>query len=228
MSEQIRVLGQALKALCAIQDATWTRNRRTWGDSSNIDDDTYNTCMELINNWTPLKEKDTESYFPKDSKSVKFNLSDDRKALYLSPTSKQPRLIPVISLDCNINDTENKIKIRIMLFQKIDTVLKSIGFRFEKGEDIHDFYHVQLSNELQGAKRSAKPVGEYLKWLPDSEPAIPVKANDPITLLLCLLISLYGLGTCYKLVTEHQISELKNYLGYFDESNGKSKSKKKK
>lgn len=227
MSEQIRVLGQVCKALCTLQDATWSRNQKMWGNDLKINGDAYSTYTELIRSFAPLTEKETEALFL-DSKSANFNLSDKRKAIYLSPTSNQPRHVPVISLECNMNDAESKIKIRIMLIQKRNNVLKGVGFRFEKGDDTHNFYHVQLIQELQGAKHVSNPIVEYSEWLPESEPAIPVKADDPVTLLLCSLISLYGLRTCYKLITEYHISELTHYLGYFDESNEKTKGKKKK
>jgi len=228
MSEEIRVLGQVCKALREIQYATWSRRQKTWSEDLDIDRGTRNTYTELINSWSPLTENDMESLFPVNSKAVNFNLSEKRKALYLSPTSNQPQFVPVLSLECSMNNTEINIKIRIMLIQKINDALKGVGFRFEKGEGTHNYYHVQLIKELQGAKYVSNPVIEYLEWLPESEPAIPIKAKDPVTLLLCSLISLYGLKTCSKLITEHQISELKKYLNYFVESNEKPKSGKKK
>ena len=228
MSEEIRVLGQVLKALCAIQDAAWSRRQKTWVDDLDIDSKTYSTYTELISSWTPLTEKDTEALFPVNSKSVNFRLSESRKALYLSPTSSQPHLIPVVSLECVIDNTKANIKIRIMLIQKRNDALVGIGFRFENGGDIHQYYHAQLIKELQGSTHGSNPVIEHLEWLPESEPAIPLKANDPVTLLLCSLISLYGFRNCSRLATDYQISELTKYLSYFAESNEKPKSSKKK
>lgn len=227
MSDEIRVLGQMCKALCSMQDTTWSRNQKIWEDNSKINSDTYNTYEELISRFAPLTEKEIDTLFSS-SKSVSFNLSNKRKAIYLSPTSGQPKFVPVISLECNMNDAEALIKIRIMLIQKKDEVLKGIGFRFEKGENDHNYYHAQLIEELQGVKHVPNPTVEYLGWLPEKEPAIPVKANNTITLLLCSLISLYGLRTCFKLITDFQLTELTNYLNFFAESIDETKRKKKK
>lgn len=228
MSEQIRVLGRTLRALCAVQEDIWSRSHKIWNASSSIDDDTYNTYTELISNWMPLTEKDMEAFFPSNSKAVDIKLSTSRKALYLSPTINQPHLIPVVSLECIIDNTRADLKIRMMLIQKRNGALEGIGFRFENGDNVHAYYHAQLINELKGSKSGSNPVIQHLDWLPESEPAIPVKANDPVTLLLCSLISLYGFKNCSKLASDYQISELTKYLGYFAEPNEKPKGKKKK
>lgn len=227
MSDEIRVLGQICKALCTLQNATWTRKQKMWENDLKINNEAYSTYTELIKYFFPLSEEEAEAFFL-DSKSVNFNLSEERKAIYLSPISNQPRFVPVISLECDLNDAISNIKIRTMLIQKRNNVLKGIGFRFEKGDNTHNYHHVQLIQELQGVKHTSNPIVERLDWLPESEPAIPIKADNPITLLLCSLISIYGLRTCYKLITEYHISELKHYLEFFVESNENAKSRKKK
>jgi len=72
-----------------------------------------------------------------------------------------------------------------------------LGFRFEapegkstSGAGRHNYYHVQMIRAL-GSSISF-PANEHLKWLPDAEPTFPIDADNPVKLLLSLLISLYG------------------------------------
>ena len=71
---------------------------------------------------------------------------------------------------------------------------RAVGYRFETPETAgpHHYYHAQLIRSFGKAGVDwgiPCPV-----WLPDTQPAFVLDADDPIELLVCLLVSLYGRG----------------------------------
>jgi hypothetical protein len=71
-----------------------------------------------------------------------------------------------------------------------------IGFRFEgseaeDGEECdHNYWHMQLVSKIKTKIGNRFPVSK--NWLPTGIPCIPIKTQCPVSLLLCLLVSLYG------------------------------------
>ena len=73
--------------------------------------------------------------------------------------------------------------------------LQALAIRFETDEGpqtngvtgSHDFCHAQLCQSINGKTRATTP-----SWLPESQPALPLDAEDQIGLVLCMLASLYG------------------------------------
>lgn len=96
-----------------------------------------------------------------------------------------------------------------------DEYIQAVGFRYETPEisKKHGYFHVQPTKEFR-----AKNIGQAMVrrdpfskfyddglencWLPVSDPTIPARANTPVDLLLCLLVSLYGTGKMTKILNE--------------------------
>ena len=85
------------------------------------------------------------------------------------------------------------------------TTLNGIGFRMEtpEGTDngstgIHKFYHAQLIQQFSPKEFKDKLQTKSLSWLPESQPSFPMLADCPVTLFLCLIVTLYGGGKYYK------------------------------
>ena len=92
------------------------------------------------------------------------------------------------------------MSIYLFLFKWADGngTLRAIGYRFEtrhgSGGDAHDYYHAQPVSDLKRAKiRHRLPCPG---WIPDEVPAFPLRAENPIELLLCTLVSMYGPKFC--------------------------------
>lgn len=110
--------------------------------------------------------------------------------LHLEPTKKG--ILPFVTLQ----SSDNWIHFRIYALLTIleDCNLQSLGIRFETDEgDVegspgsHDFCHAQLCNNIN------KHVGGLSSsWVPESQPSIPLDADNQISLVLCMLTSLYG------------------------------------
>ncbi|MFQ5911427.1 MAG: hypothetical protein ACE5IJ_12025 [Thermoplasmata archaeon] len=169
----------------------------------------------------PIKEKELGGLFP-DAEVVEADFSERRGVLYLPPLEKNPEFVPLLSLWCKLEETGASMALRVMLVSRggSEGRVRGIGFRLESphGDDEnedelgrHDFYHAQLIRSLGHG-----PPVECPGWLPETQPSFPLTADDPVTLVLCLLLSLYGRKYCWTFYTEHQIFDLKSYLDRLD------------
>jgi len=175
----------------------------------------------LVGPWPPIEEKELDGLFP-DSEVVGVDFSGRSKVLYLPQLEKNPEFVPVLSLWCNLDETRTKMTLKVMLISSggDEGNLCGVGFRLEsphgdeedEGDERkevgrHDFYHAQLIRSL-----GYGPPVECPSWLPETQPSFPLTADCPVTLVLCLLLSLYGKKYCWTFYTEHQIFDLKSYL----------------
>ena len=102
-----------------------------------------------------------------------------------------------------------------------------IGFRMETPESmnqegdmpanggIHDFHHAQLIRRFGQPKLDILPI-DCPVWIPDSQPSFPLPAECPVTLLLCLIVTLYGRNYYNQFLTQHQIFDIKRHLKKID------------
>jgi len=210
-----RVLKQLFSVLCRIQK-DWFSMEPRW----EIPERTHETLYHLMPKWEPISEKEIESLFS-DPNCVEVRLSARHKVLYLPRMEEEPDFLPVLSLECKLDDENDVMKLRLMLVHCGENGGKphGIGFRMEEGENIHGFYHAQMIKNLEGAATVEEPPIECPLRFPETQPSIPLRAEDSITLVLCLLISLYGIEYCWTLANEHQLSELTGYLKYFGAPN---------
>lgn len=173
----------------------------------------------LINSCPPIEEKDIDYWFPTTAKDLDVDFSRKRRFLYLPPLEKDAEFVPVLSLKCFLNADRRVTRLRVMLVclseddgEPGKKELRAVKFRLEgphgdeqenerneeegdKPEGRHDFYHAQLVQDSVGGSRIESP-----NWLPESQPSFPLVANCPVTLVLCLLLTLYGKRQSLKLI----------------------------
>ena len=87
-------------------------------------------------------------------------------------------------------------------------------------EGIHDFYHAQLIKTFDQSKLDEKLQITYPSWLPESQPSFPLPAKCPVTMMLCLIVTLYG-RTYYNdffniYVNDYRKSDVKQYKDKLD------------
>jgi hypothetical protein len=177
-----------LQNLCDWQQKTW------FGKSKgNEPHETASRALEqLIAAWSPLTEKEVEASFNSRSGLDLFAM---RKALYLPPLSRNPQFAPVLTMRCNLDQDCSDLQLRVMLVSCRDgNSLYGIGFRLECGAGQHDFSHSQLLRDFRtGPYQQIGPLIECPEWLPETQPSFPLPATNSVTLLLAMLISLYGM-----------------------------------
>lgn len=125
--------------------------------------------------------------------------------MYLNPVTHGTIMVPVLKVKSDFGRSIPEIRCQLGLFLLYGGVIRWIGFRFEApeginaaGEGRHHFYHVQM---IRGLHTSIPfPHNDHLNWIPDAEPTIPLDADGPSKLLLCLLVSLYGIQEVLRLI----------------------------
>ena len=114
--------------------------------------------------------------------------------LYLEPIKKRT-ILPLVT----IQSSDEWVHFRIyalltMLDDNMD--IQALAIRFETDESCpdptgsvgsHDFCHAQLCETIGSVAKATTP-----EWLPTSQPSFPLDADDQVTLVLCMLTTLYG------------------------------------
>jgi len=108
--------------------------------------------------------------------------------------------VPVVSLEYHptAHPASECLKLRVVMYRLGDSGEPcGFGFRLESPTShctgsrvgsIHDFYHVQMITELTDG-----PPLDMPEWLPCRQPAISIRANNPVEAMFNLILSLYGL-----------------------------------
>ena len=174
----------------------------------------------------------------KTSETVELDFSQGQRGrlLYLPPLEKDPGCIPILSLYCKLKEPQSIAKFRVLLVrldkEREPDGIYGIGFRMETPEKInqnaspstnnqdtnttnnsgrHDFHHAQLIRKFGQDELDNKLQIDCPIWLPQSQPSFPLPAECPVTLLLCLLVTLYG-GKYYNdFIEKHTIFEIDEY-----------------
>ena len=147
------------------------------------------------------------------SKCPDVEMRTHNKFLHLEPIKKD--ILPFVTLQ----SSENWIHFRIYALLTIldrDCNLRSFGIRFETDEGdssgkgspgSHDFCHAQLCNDINKHVRDLT-----CSWVPESQPSIPLDADNQISLVLCMLTSLYGGAYVRKKFNPNIDRDLKEHL----------------
>jgi hypothetical protein len=175
-------LGQLLIRIFHISMLQWKRNRTLEGEK--VDNATADDYQKLLVSKPPIAEGELKNLLRKPKRK---RLLLDRP-FYLPPLKYDREFIPVLQMDWKSIEDGSDISIRIEMHRYVQeypggsrSYLRSLGFRFEihRGK-AHDYMHVQVT----------KP--GVPEWLPTSLPCIPTIAKCPVSLLFCVLASLYG------------------------------------
>jgi len=129
-----------------------------------------------------------------------------KRPLVLPPLEKYDvKYIPMVTFDCDFRNPLPSVRYGLKLleiFQEEDNErIRFFEFRYElaHGGPHHDFPHAQISR-----------VGENknFNWIPEHVPAFPLCANGAMSLLLCIIISLYSKRKSGNIVNHLKIDEI--------------------
>ena len=158
-------------------------------------------------NFTPISQRGLESYLLHTRNRGRF---DCREVIYVRPPARE--ISAVSALWCRWDFTGVSAKCGFYLgtwwktrTEPVDaadceTRIVFLGFRYETPEigDNHNYFHVQPCRSM-GAKD--KPVVQALP-VTEKNPTWPLTASTALELLLCVVMSLYGLRGLAKLQEE--------------------------
>ncbi len=223
MTETIDTLKDILTPLFQIQEGAWFAEERKWNQNNQA----LETYRAVSGKWEPITLGEIEYLF--ESSELNLDFARWGKVLYLKPLEKNAEFVPVLSLTCTLNETQSIARLRVMLvcLDKNGTPY-GIGFRMETPEGtnqngnetsnkgIHDFHHAQLIRTFGQSKLDDKLRVCCPDWLPTTQPSFPLSANCPVTLLLCLIVTLYGRKFYNRFVAEHDIFDIKQHKDILD------------
>jgi hypothetical protein len=233
----ITAFNQILNPLCKIQESAWFGEEEEWKPSK-CALETYKFVSEQrLQSLQPIKSEDIKQFFPS-SDSTNVNFFKENRVLYFPPMRKDAEdaeFVPIFSLCCNLSRNQSIARFRVMLvtLDKNDkTKLNGIGFRMETPEGInhdantdgnnstgiHKFHHAQLIQQFSPEQFGNILPTECPSWIPESQPSFPMPADCPVTLLLCIILTLYGWEyykkICYSIRgIEQYLKKLEIFIG---------------
>lgn len=175
-----------------------SREYQRWYENASGGPNTKNNAKKMCEtyervalNWRGVAETELENFF----NATKANLTERKAFIYLKPVEKGDWIIPILSISYDFESNFPVMRLRLSMFlvDKEDE-LRAIGYRFEtpesEGDGIHNYYHAQLIYKFDNDERIKNlPCPE---WVPESQPAFALDATTPLTLLVCMIGSLYG------------------------------------
>jgi hypothetical protein len=153
----------------------------------------------LSSDFPPMDNESTIYYLMKDIDNCQSDFCRSGQYFYLPPMKKEPKIVPLLLLDCDFSNSQDDISFIIILNRFLNNksnVSERIAFRFEGPEGLtaeksrHKYWHMQVTNEIAGRNGYQKIICR--NWLPDKMPCIPIISRGPVSLLLCVLFSFYG------------------------------------
>lgn len=152
---------------------------------------------KLYKIYPPMNSEEDIRKLMNENKGLMTDFCHSDEYLYLPPMDKDPKIVPILMFDCDLSTSMNDISFSIILFRfnNESSVADCIAFRFEGPEgdpnmSRHHYWHMQVTNEIVGRKGYQKI--KCKDWLPVKMPCIPIVSQCPVSLLICLLFSVYG------------------------------------
>jgi len=149
------------------------------------------------------------------------NMLNNNAFIYLPPIDKGGWLVPILCVEYNYagGTPELSLKVALFLISEDDDkeTLQAIGYRFETPHERerHHYYHIQPINGFD--RDNNRWILPGTEWVPTNYPAFPIDAQDPIELLVCMLVSLYDLAIIknleskFKALIKSNIEKMKLY-----------------
>ena len=220
MDKRIAALRTLFELLYHEQRAAWDSNYHR--DDKRAPAEARRVQAELANHYDWLEEEELEYWFPGSAEAVKIDFFEQRKVvLYLPPLEKNANFVPILRLQCDLSESKEFIRLGVMLFclakarDNGEECLAGIGFRLESPSSSeydadsanecagqaeengdkdarHEFWHAQLMQSLGWG-----PAFDCPSWLPCDQPSFPLTAKCPVTLILSMLLTLYGKKFCW-------------------------------
>ncbi|MBX3001991.1 MAG: hypothetical protein KF893_25930 [Caldilineaceae bacterium] len=158
-----------------------------------------------------IEERELENYL---NSSDTIELLKWGKFLYLRPIEEGGFFIPVLTIKYDFGGHEQEIRLRLAFFCIDENGdIKASGFRFEAPEDtdgLHNYFHVQAITGFD--KDTPKYQLPCEKWIPVKQPALCFDANGPVSLVVGMLVSLYGFNYIKELMNKGFGSELTPFI----------------
>jgi hypothetical protein len=166
-----------------------------------------------------LEELELESVLRRSTNrgGIDFEIGGTRRFLFLRPIVNGT-ILPLLNLSASLYEEPTSMRARLGLFMfDSSKKLAGLGFRFEssEGPGQHAYSHVQVIRSLD--KDGGRIFPQASTWFPTSYPAFPLSATDPVSIVLAMLLSIYGLEDLEQQIYSQQFwpflrDQMKNVL----------------
>ena len=136
----------------------------------------------------------------------------DSNLCILLQATKRERMVPLLTFHSSPDWVNFRIY-TLLMKRDVKDEFQALAIRYETDEGgtgnrmangAHDFCHAQLCRSITDNLKAT--TGD---WIPESQPSFPLDACDQVSLVLCMLVSLYG-GRC--VADKLQNSRIRNRL----------------
>ena len=202
--KELEILGQVFQRIHRFQEKYWRDGLDLSGSSvSQATMENYQSISAVV--CYPIKTKELDEIIK--AAREDGNLQLEVGNLFLPPLDLNKEFIPILSVNCDYRTTPPSMRLCVGMFS-LDKKreLEVFSFRFETGNSPsnHDYCHAQFvrrfRREGDGVSFSSLP-----DWVPETYPCILVPANNPISLIFCMLLSFYGKNAWQRMLSDLNI-----------------------
>lgn len=155
----------------------------------------------MIVNKRPMVDDQIIELMSDKSSAPRTDFCESKHFFYLPPLENNCEFIPLLTFECDFGSSPPQISLKVHMYcyEKTKGEIRVTGFRFEGPHDEkkggHNYYHVQPIKRLVAGGTGADD--GFSDWIHDTVPTIPLNSSCPVSLVLNVLISLYG-GNVYR------------------------------
>jgi hypothetical protein len=128
-------------------------------------------------------------------------------SIFLPPLDDDPLFVPLLTFELDSNEPKASFRVDFCQYDEPSNSLRYAGFRFETptaNSSKHRYYHVQPIEDAPD--HLAQVVAKNREYL-GTIPCIPIHADNPMSLILCMILSLYGREGYNKITADLPIDE---------------------
>lgn len=196
--KDFETLGQILRKIHILQEKYWGDGRDLRGKPlPKISGSNRNSLVTSVGR--PVMFQDLD-YLIKSG--VKGNLQLKVGNLLMPPLDLDKSFVPMLSLECDFGRSPPVMRLCVGMFSFNDRKPTVFAFRFETAHfnTNHDFCHGQFTREFErnspssgkSTKESRRVFASLPGWTPKHIPCVLIPARNPISLIISMLVSFYG------------------------------------
>lgn len=199
--QDFKILCRVIKEIELHSSSEWSKLKRRNETGKQIVIDNHETLISLF---PPIPRGKLRKIAHENTKQPYFLINE---SFYLPPLEgDHSEFVPILNIQCDFR--KPKISYRLGMIKYIQTKKKrrarGFGHRYECEylDSSHGYPHVQITSQPLKI-----PFQKCPSWIPHSIPCIPLPAQDVVSLLLCVIISLYGKKRAGKMILNLKVSE---------------------
>lgn len=188
LRDEMKVLARIIKEVHSFAKENWKDSQNIHGDK--LDPTTYEVYRRLIDKFPPIDSPELSNRLFESVKPRNLCLYlDGGGTVYLPPLDENHEFVATLSLECDLK--AKTIGLRVELHTLMQEQLCGIAYRLEFGTQAHAYHHFTLANKRPD-REGGTPIDGCPPWLPTKIPRIPVSGQNPVSILVGVLIALYG------------------------------------